>query len=339
MLSYRFKGIILFCFLYSAELATKQAAKDNLQKRSREVEDLKSPFWTDNELLREPLRVTRSQWRRSLSERQDQPSGSTQDTDFLHSSNPASRSTSRSSSRTLSPVYRTGRVEEDRILEHSRNRSKSPEAKARKGQKIHGVEGFSFKIGTGVRRTSRSASRQQSLDATEKEDKGAVALEAKATSTSDGSDSQIGDKKVGSADSSGSRAIVKGKRPLKKGGLGDRNSSADTKFIGTNGVVSGTSAKGNNVKKGHWATREFEKTASKTANCVGRKRAASSRTENVGGKREKRDNTAIGLPIAIEVKSNTSETAKTGGRLSRTRTSQAQTGERRSTTGSCASSR
>ena len=274
-----------------------------------------------------------------MSERQDQPSGSAEDIDFLHSSNPASRSTSRSSSRTLSPVYRAGKAEEDRILERNRNRSKSPEAKARKGQKIHGVEGFSFKIGTGVRRTSRSTSRQKSQDTTKKEHKGAVAFDAEATSPSDESDCQIRDKKVGSADSSGSRAVVKGKRPLKKGGLGDRNSSVDTKFIGTNGVVGGTSAKGNSVKKGHWAIREFEKTGSKTSNCVGRKRAASSTTEDVGGKREKRDNTAIGLPIAIEVKSNTSETAKTGGRLSRTRTSQAQTGERRSTTGSCASSR
>lgn len=334
MFSYLFKRLKTIHFLFSAELAANQAAKDNLQKRSREVEDLKSPFWTDNDLLREPLRVTRSQWRRSLSERHDQASGSGQDTDFLHSSNPASRSTSRSSSRTLSPVYRTGKVEEGSVLENSRNRSKSPEAKARKGQKSNGVEGLSFKISTGVRKTSRSTSRHQSPDTTRKEHKGTVVLEGEVTSTS-----QIGDKKVGSEDSSGSRVIVKGKRPLKKGGLGAKHTSADTKFSGTNGVVSGTSVKGSNIKKGHWAAREFEKTASKTANCVGRKRAAPSKSNDVGGKREKKDNTAIGLPIAIEVKSNTSEAAKTGGRLSRTRTSQAQTGERRSTTGSCASSR
>ncbi len=96
------------------------------------------------------------------------------------------------------------------------------------------------------------------------------------------------------------------------------------------------------VHKGIWAARAAEQpAAAKKSSLSGtrsRKRVRSpSQTQDTTEKRKKKP-TDSSVPSSNK-KGTVSEAAKTGGRLSRTRTSQAQPGERRGTTGSCASSR
>ena len=301
------------------------------KKRNREVENLRTSGVANSELLAQPVRVTRSQWRRSITERRDQPSNTDTDRSYLQSSYPDSRNTSRSSSRTASPVFRSkgsekveGSVANGDVSHRHSRESLSPEPK-----RLNSASANCDTTGK-QRNSSQTSSRDVSPEIL-------VANFERKNSNCSGSHLDKG----------------KSRTYRKTTFLGSYNPTTeeDQKLNNKIPIVLNSidSKEPSSATVKQRVTNTFDKLTSKdllspkpinnTSKVAGKKRVRSlSKTQDSAVKREKKDNSSS--IDKSEVKANSSKTDKTGGRLSRARTSQAQTtGERRSTTGSCASNR
>ena len=301
------------------------------KKRNREVENLKTSGFVSSELLAQPVRVTRSQWRRSISERRDQTSSIEADRRYLESSNPSSRDTSRSSSRTASPVFRlaeTEKVEDPVVNGEARNcrssGSQSPEPKRLNSSFLSSERSLSQKEVSRVSSRDTSPETLSSKHKLEKKsnssgsylDKGKTRTYRKTTVVASYSFTTEEDQKLSkkipivfhSADSKGPSSVT----------VKEQASNTSNRL----------------ASKDIWTSKPVDN----TSRFAGKKRVRSfSKAQDPAGKRERKDNSSS--IDRSEVKANSIKTDKTGGRLSRARTSQAQTGERRGATGSCASNR
>lgn len=301
------------------------------KKRNREVDYLRTSGVASNELLAQPVRVTRSQWRRSITERRDQPSDTDTDKNCLQSSYPETQNTSRSSSRTASPVFGSkgpekveGCVANGEVSHRPSRESRSPEPKRlnsssancdTKGKQRNSSQASSWDISPEV--LAQNFERKNSNCARSHLDKGKSRTYRKTTLSGSCNFTTEEEQKLSS------------KIPIVLNSIDSKEPSSVT------------------VKQR--VTNTFGKLTSKdllspkpinsTSKVAGKKRVRSlSKTQYSAVKREKKDNSSS--IDKSEVKADFSKTNKTGGRLSRARTSQVQTtGERRSTTGSCASNR
>ena len=311
---------------------------ERARKRNREVENLKTSCVASSELLAEPLRVTRSQWRRSVSERNSQ---STEfDSNYLHSSNPSSRGTSRSSSRAESPVFRLQGSEEvekyllnGEVKAHVSSRSQSPESK-----RANSTYSSSDR-GNRQKKLTQSLARDADRCPSRVEHPEANPLTLAAKSINERKNNSPGaNLNKGKSRTNKKTSVVEpyifiaeedsklSKTPIVLHSV-DTKVSASVKERAANSVNKFTN-------KDLWASKPSDS----TAKLSGRKRVRSlSKTQDSAVKREKKDNS--NSTENSEFKATSTKTDKTGGRLSRARTSQAQTGERRNTTGSCASNR
>ena len=307
------------------------------RKRNREVENLKtSCVVASSELLAQPLRVTRSQWRRSISERNSQST----EFDYLHSSNPSSRSTSRSSSRAASPVFRLQGSEEveeyllnGEVKTHVSSRSQSPESKKVNSASSCSDKGSRQKKSTQTlgRGTDRCQSRDEHLESNP------LILSAKSITerknNNPGSNLNRGKSRTNKKTSVVEPYIFAAEEESKLSKTPIVLHSVDSKVS-----ASVKERAANSVNK--FASKDLwtSKPGDSTAKVTGKKRVRSlSKTQDAAVKRERKDNS--NSTENSEFKATSTKTDKTGGRLSRARTSQAQTGERRNTTGSCASNR
>ena len=289
-------------------------------KRNKEVEGLVDCGVDNSELLKQPVRVTRSQWRRSVARQRELSSSSDVDINYIHSSNPGSRSTSRGSS----PVFR---LRDSALVDEALQNSS--ELVVRRARKINTPFTTS-----GERASSRRSSRNTSPETLPFEESGPVTTKhnRKETLESDRgrirkrtkkTNKQSESEKPSSGETKGS-AILTNSR--------NKDLTGDTK---SGDQVPRTSTVKSSAE--HWSCNYF---AQDRGHLSGKKRVRStSRTQEASGKREKKDEGTETLLSKSGLKSNLLKSAKTGGRLSRTRNSQAQAGERRGTTGSCASSR
>ena len=329
---------------------TQSVKSNNPKKRNREVDNLKAAGVANSELLEQPVRVTRSQWRRSIAEGRDRSSSTDTDRLYLNSSNPTSRSTSRSSSRTASPVFRlrdTGRVEEPvangglsglSICGSSGNRIAD-------SKKINGASAVPVRPGADKNVKRRKSSHTGSRDASPEHSSERSNFERKnkretASGSHINSKSRSHKKTVHNFATAEEPKLTK--IPIVLSTVEGRGASLEPATGKERGTFPASANKF--TSKGLWTSKIVEN----TAKVAGKKRVRSfSKTQASAFKREKREDPAVkrekrdeGSSVdRSELKANSSKTSKTGGRLSRARTSQAQTGERRSTTGSCASNR
>eukprot|EP00795_Rhopilema_esculentum_P016382 gene16382-7784_t len=288
-------------------------------KRNKEVEGLVDCGVDNSELLKQPVRVTRSQWRRSVARQRELSSSSDVDINYIHSSNPGSRSTSRGSS----PVFR---LRESALVDEAlRN---SPQLVVRRARRINTA------FTTSGERASSRSSRNTSPETLPFEESGPVTTKhnRKEPPESDRGRVRKRIKKTNKQSESEkpSSGEIKGSAILTNSR--DKDLTGDTK---SGDQVARTSTVKSSAE--HWSCNYF---AQDKGHLSGKKRVRStSRTQEASGKREKKDEGTETLLSKSGLKSNLLKSAKTGGRLSRTRNSQAQAGERRGTTGSCASSR
>lgn len=307
---------------------------DKPKKRNREVESLRASGVTNSGLLDQPIRVTRSQWRRSISEKSEQSGWTDNDQNSIHGFNPVSGSTSRSSSRTVSPVSRLRESEEhtdEPVSNGKPNKRRSSGSQSPEARKVNSTPSVQGSRHGKQRKTSRNVSPEHCAGnfGIEKQLKKYGGAESSINKGKGRSHKKIPDtyQSFVAGEESGST-----KSPIILSSVGSKGASAEAgtaKERASSALISSKYS-----SKGLWTSKVFEN----TAKVAGKKRSRSfSKAQESAGKREKRE--VGGLPDKSDAKANSKKSGKTGGRLSRGRTSQAQTGERRSTTGSCASSR
>lgn len=298
------------------------------------METLISAGVANSELLEQPVRITRSQWRQSIVGRSEQSTGPEADRFCVQSSNPGSRNTSRSSSRTVSPDFRLREPEKidesllnGRLGNRNSSGSQSPEPKK---VYIHpSVPEKGSKQGRSSRTSSRTGSPEHfpgSINAEERsKDHSPLSKFSKGRSRTQ-------KKKTTKSPFVAGEEHRSSKNPAVLGALGSKIASAEegaSKECETSALLSSKF-----TSKSLWTSKAFEN----TSKVAGKKRVRSlSKTQESAGKREKTDESS--LVDKSDSKGTATKSGKTGGRLSRGRTSHAQSGERRSTTGSCASNR